>query len=115
MSNTVLYSGLILLGTFIASISQVLLKKAALKKHDNKIKEYLNPLVIIAYILFFITTLVGPIAYKYVPISLGPILESSSYIYITIFGIVIFKEKMNKQRIIGLLLIVTGIIVYSIF
>lgn len=115
MSNTVIYSGLILLGTFIASISQVLLKKAALKKHDSKIKEYLNPLVIIAYILFFITTLIGPIAYKYVPISLGPILESSSYIYITIFGIVIFKEKMNKQRIIGLLLIVTGIIIYSIF
>jgi len=114
MSNLVLYSGLILLGTFIASVSQVLLKKEALNPHDSKIQEYLNPRVIIAYILFFITTLIGPIAYKYVPLSYGPILEASAYIYVTLFGVFIFKEKMNKQRILGLIIIIIGIIVYSV-
>lgn len=43
--TTILYSSLILIGTFISAISQVMLKKAAVKKYASKLKEYLNPLV----------------------------------------------------------------------
>ena len=47
-----LYSCFVLFGTFISSVSQVILKKASGKKYDSFIKEYLNPLVIIAYAIF---------------------------------------------------------------
>lgn len=114
MNNSVLsYSCVLLFGVFISSVSQVLLKKAASKNYDTPIKEYLNPLVIIAYILFFGTTLFSIFAYKVIPLSLGPALEATSYIYITFFGVVIFKEKLNKQKIFSLILIVSGILVYS--
>ena len=112
-SNTIIYASVLLFGVFISSISQVLLKKAALKSYDNPIKEYLNPFVIIAYGIFFIATLLSVIAYKGIPLSMGPILETTSYLFITFFGIKFFREKLNKQKIIALSLIIIGIMIYS--
>ena len=51
MSRTVLYACILLLGVFISAVSQVILKKAAIQKHGSFLKEYLNPLVIIAYVI----------------------------------------------------------------
>lgn len=109
-----LYAGLALFGVFLGAVSQVMLKKAALKKFSSKIKEYLNPLVILAYVIFAGTTLISVYVYRVVPLSLGPILEATSYIYVTIFGIVIFRESINIRKISGLLLIIAGITVYAL-
>lgn len=54
-----------------------------MKQYESKIKEYMNPLVIIAYIMFVGTTFLSIIAYKGIPLSMGPILEATSYIYVT--------------------------------
>ena len=109
------YAGILLTGTFISAISQVLLKKSALKKYDSVLREYLNPEVFFAYLLFVIATLMSIIAYKCIPLSMGPLLEATGYIYITIFGIAIFKEKMNRRKLMALLCIVMGIVFYSVF
>jgi len=103
-----------MLSCFIAAISQVLLKKAAMKQYDSFVKEYLNPFVIIAYFMFFGTTVLGIWAYKVIPLNLGPILDTTNYIYITIFGVIIFKEKMNRKKMIALGLIITGILIYTL-
>lgn len=114
MSKTVaVYSLFILFGTLISAISQVLLKKAALRTYPSKIREYLNPIVITAYLIFVIATLCSVIAYRGVPLSLGPVLEATSYIYVTIFGVKFFHEKVNKLKILALILIIVGIIVAS--
>lgn len=107
------YAGIYLLGVLISAISQVLLKKAAMKEYDSPIKEYLNPFVVAAYVMFFGATLMTILAYKVVPLSMGAILEATSYIYITIFGVTIFKEKIGKEKAFALVLIIGGIIVYS--
>ncbi|MBP9996670.1 MAG: multidrug ABC transporter [Lachnospiraceae bacterium] len=112
--SLLLYSCLILLGTFISSVAQIFLKKAAGRSYSSWIKEYLNPTVIISYIVFFGATLLNVVAYKVVPLSLGPILEASSYIYVTIWGVTIFKEKMNIKKLIALMIIIAGIVVYAI-
>ena len=112
--RTLLYSLFLLVGVFISAISQVMLKKAALKKYDSKIKEYMNPLVIIAYVLFVGTTFLSIFAYKGIPLSMGPVLEATSYIYVTIFGVKIFKEKISLKKIIALILIISGIVVFSL-
>lgn len=115
MSKTVLlYSIVLLVGVFLGAISQVMLKKAALKKYDSVVKEYLNPLVIVAYIMFVGTTFLSILAYKGIPLSMGPVLEATSYIYVTIFGVTIFKENLNRNKVWGLVLIIVGIIVYSV-
>ncbi len=112
--RTLLYAGVLLTGVFISAISQVLLKKEASKEHKSVIEEYLNFRVIFAYSLFVGTTMLSVLAYRGIPLSMGPILEATSYIYVTIFGVKIFKEKMNRKKIIALVLILAGIIVYSL-
>lgn len=108
------YVCLLLLGTFLASISQVMLKKAALRSYETKLQEYLNPLVIFAYIIFFGTTFLSIFAYRGIPLSMGPVLEATSYIYVAIFGITIFKEKFNVRKSLALALIIGGILVYAL-
>ena len=114
MNKTLLlYACIMLFGTFISAISQVILKMAAGKTYENKIREYVNMPVIIAYTIFVGATFLSVISYKVVPLSMGPILEATSYIYITLFGVAIFKERITKRKITALLLIIVGIVVYS--
>lgn len=108
------YASLILIGTFISSVAQVMLKKAAMKEYTSHVREYLNPTVIIAYIVFFGSTFLSIFAYKVVPLSMGAILEATSYIYVTIFGVTIFKETITKKRMIALVIILTGIVIYAV-
>lgn len=108
------YIILFLCSVFVSSISQIMLKKSANKTYDNALKEYLNPWVIIAYGLFFASTLITVTAYKYVPLSLGPILESSGYFFVTILGMIFLKEKVGKKKAIGLLVILCGIIIFNL-
>ena len=49
MSRTFTYALFALFGVFISGISQVLLKKSAGRQYSSAIREYLNPLVIVAY------------------------------------------------------------------
>ena len=115
MSNSVVFCAcMLLLGTFISSISQVMLKKSADRKYDSAIKEYLNPLVIGAYTIFVISTFLSILAYKGIPLSMGPILEATGYFYVTFFGIRIFYEKMNGKKLAALGLIIVGIIAYAL-
>ena len=116
MNKTLLiYACIMLFGTFISAISQVILKKAASKTYENKIREYVNLPVISAYTIFVVATFLGVFAYKVVPLSMGPILEATSYIYITVFGVTIFKERLTKRKVVALITIIAGIIVYSTF
>ena len=102
-----------LFGTFIASCSQIVLKKAAEKEYPSKIAEYLNPMVIGAYGVFFIASLCPVFAYKMVPLSLGPILEATGYIWVAVLGKIFLQEKIGKKKATGLLVIIIGIVIAS--
>lgn len=108
-----LYAGINLLGVFVSSVSQVLLKKSAMREHDSAVREYLNPYVIFAYVLFVGSTLLSVIAYRGIPLSMGPILEATGYLYVTAFGVAIFHERMSVKKLVALLLIIGGIVIYS--
>lgn len=108
------YATLLLVGVFISAISQVMLKKASARHYDSPIKEYLNPLVICAYIIFIGTTFLSILAYRGIPLSMGPVLETTSYIYVTFFGIKIFGEKVNRKKLLALGIIILGIVIYSL-
>ena len=112
-ATLVLYSCILLAGTFIAAVSQVILKKAAMKEYPSKLAEYLNAPVVLAYALFVLTTLMCIFAYRVVPLSFGPVLESTSYLYVTAFGAIFFKEKVTAKKLAALALILVGILVYS--
>ena len=116
MSNSFIPSVFILLAAILmGSISQVILKKSTFKHYDSVIREYINLPVILAYSIFLIANMMTVFAYSTVPLSLGIALETTSYLYITFFGVVIFREKLTKQKIFSLALIILGILVYALF
>jgi len=114
MNNVLLFSIVMVIAVFVSSCSQILLKRAADKKYNSKLAEYLNWHVIFAYGLFGLAALTNMYVLRHIPLSLAPILESTGYIFIVILGLLFLREKLNKKQIIGMLLIVTGIIIFSI-
>lgn len=107
------YACILLAGIFISSLSQVILKKAAMKQYHSPVREYFNLKVILAYMMFAVSVFCTVIAYRGIPLSMGAALESTGYLYITFFGVKIFNEKMNIRKWTALAFIVTGIIVYA--
>ena len=106
---------LMIVGVFINSVSQMMLKKSALKTYPNKIREYLNVLVVGAYFISTAVTLLFSYTYKVIPLSLGPVLEASGYLFVTFWGLTVFGEKLNRKKVIALGLIIVGIVVSSVF
>ena len=113
--NNMTYSVILLLvSVFISAVSQILLKKATYRHYDTKLREYLNPYVIIAYGMFFVSTILTMLALKTVPLSMQPMLESNSYIYVSVMGYFLLKERFSKRKILGICVILLGIFVYSV-
>lgn len=102
------------MSVLISSLSQIILKKSANKSYANRIQEYLNPLVIFAYVLFFCATLLTTFAYRFLPLSVGTIFESVGYIYIAIGGYLFLNEKISLRQLLGNVLIIIGIIVFAV-
>ena len=113
MGQMILYMGIMLTGTFVSAVSQIILKKAAQKEYPNKLAEYLNAPVIIAYLLFFGATLCAVTAYKVVPLSVGPLLEATGYVWVAILGRIVLGEHIGKRKALGLVIIIVGVVVAS--
>ena len=114
MSKLFVYSCILVVSVAISSVSQIILKASANKTYSSKLKEYLNPLVMGAYAVFFGATFITMYALKEVPLSLSPILESSGYIFVTVLGWIFLKEKLSKRKLIGMGVIILGIAVFTI-
>lgn len=103
-----LYIILFVISVLIASYSQILLKKGAMKKNI-----YINKYTIIGYFLMLLSTLFTLYAYKGVNLSLSQMLQSLSFLFVTIFSYFLLKETITKKTMIGIILILVGIVIYS--
>ena len=108
------YAAILVAGVFISSVSQIMLKKSADKKHESFFAEYINPIVVISYLIFIAATFMSIFAYKGIPLSMGVVLDSTGYVFITILGAIFLKEKPTIKKLGSLALIIAGIIIYSI-
>lgn len=111
----VIQSSLILIASvFVATCSQILLKKSSDIKYESIIKEYLNWRVIVGYGMMFISTVLTIIAFKNLDYKNGPILESVGYIFMMILSRLFIKEPITKNKIIGNVFILVGIVVFYV-
>ncbi|MBQ9610453.1 MAG: EamA family transporter [Lachnospiraceae bacterium] len=99
---------------FISSVAQILLKKSTQKSHESVIKEYLNPYVITAYAIFLVSTILTVFALRKVPLSMAPVIESLGYVFVAVLGYFAVHERLEKQKIIGIVFILIGICVSCI-
>ena len=109
-----MYVAVFFVSVFIASISQILLKKSAMKEYNYLFGDYLNPYVIGAYALLFLSMFLTIYAYKGVNLKTGPAIEATSYIYIAILSAIFLKEKISSKKVLGLLLIMAGVLVSTL-
>jgi drug/metabolite transporter (DMT)-like permease len=107
------YIAVWILSVLISSVAQVMLKVEANKKHESRLREYLNPMVITAYGIFFLSTFLTMYALKYVPLTYSPIIEPLSYIFVPVIGILVLKEKISKRRVLGIAIMFVGIVIFS--
>lgn len=105
---------ILVLSIFVASVSQVLLKKSSLKKYDSIIKEYLNPYVITGYILLLLSTILTVVALRGMDYKNVPITESLGYIIVMVLSYLFLSEKITKNKIIGNIIILVGVLIYYI-
>jgi len=105
---------ILLISVLVASVSQIMLKVSANREHETRIKEYLNPLVIAAYIMLLGSTVLTMLALRHLPLSHQPLYESASYIFVSVMGFLLLKERFTKKKLLGLALILAGIFIFSL-
>ena len=104
---------LMFVGTFFTAFSQLLLKQSANKSYKSWIYEYLNWRVITAYGIFAGVLLLNTYAYTRVDMKYGAVIDTFSYVFVMILSYFVLKEKFTKGKLIGNLLIMTGVFIYT--
>ena len=106
------YIVIMFLSVSTASVSQLLLKKSAMKKYASVIKEYLNPLVIGGYGILFLSMLLTIYAYSGMDYKNGPIIESFGNVIVLVLGYLFLKEKISVKKLMGIVCIMVGMAVF---
>ena len=101
-------------GTFFTAVSQILLKQSSNIKYENKIREYLNFRVILSYGMFFLILLLNTWCYTKVEMRYGPVIDTAAYVFVLLLSRLILKEKITKGKILGNLIIITVILIYTL-
>lgn len=114
MNSLQISIGVLVLSVFAASVSQILLKISANKRYPSRLREYMNRYVIAGYMLLFVSTILTMLALKKVPLSWSPVIESCSYIFVSILGYFILKEKFHRRKLLGMCVIFAGILIFSL-
>ena len=105
---------LMILCELVASTSQVLLKKSAEKEYPNIIREYLNVLVIGGYGLLVLSMVISIFCYDGLGYMGVVVMEPIAYIIVMFFSRIFFKEKVTSTKIVGMVLIISGILVFNL-
>ena len=109
------YLLLAIFGTFIASISQILLKQGAIRtKSKTILLSFLNFFTISGYFLFGIVILINIYAFQKLDIKITPILVALNFINLLFLSRIILKEKINKKSIFAVAVILIGIAVFNL-
>ena len=110
LSKSLIY----LIGVFIASCAQILLKKGAKRKYANLMREYFNSYVLAGYTLFFTSTFITIYALSVIDLSFGAALEAVGYIFIALLSYFFLHEKSNLKQILGYCMIILGVFMFNI-
>lgn len=102
-------------GVFISSISQIFLKKSAIKNAGATgfKAQYLNRYVIVGYLLLLVAMLIPLYAYQFVDLKYGAVIESLGYAFVMALSWLFFREKITRKKLIGNIMIIAGVIIFG--
>ena len=81
--------------------------------HRGLLGEYLNWKVIVGYALMFAGMLLGVIGYgKGVQVKSGSVTETIGIVEVAVLSAIFFKEKLTRRKVLGIVLIIGGIVMF---
>ena len=102
--NEEFYIGLNLFSVFLASCTQVILKKSAMNERLSGLSYFVNPATVTAYSIFLDCL-------SHLPMITVNVLECSAYVYILFFDRIFFGKPITMRKVGGNLMIIAGIII----
>jgi small multidrug resistance pump len=107
-----MYYLLTLIIVIFTSIAHILLKKGSVNLLKTQISMYLNPFSLVAYLIFSIVAFLSIYAMKGLELKDFFALNSLTYMVIPILSFLLLKESVTKNKIIGILLVSLGVVVF---
>lgn len=108
-----MYHILVIVSVLVAAGAQMLLKQGASKGYPNFICQYLNPWVIGGYSIMGASLLVNIFCLsRGVQVKEVSIIESLSYLFVPIFSLWFFKEKITWRKAAAIAVIMSGVVVF---
>ena len=98
----------------ITAFSQIILKQSADKKHKGFRFEYINPYVLFSYVCYFGVLVLNVFIYTKVDYRFGVVINSMASVFIMLFSKLMLKETITRRRIWGNVLIILGIVIFSL-
>jgi len=100
---------------FLTATGQLLLKLGAGTATRNKfLVIFFNCYTISGYLLFMVVTVLNVYVYKYIPLKYGVIFLPFTIFFVTLFSLLILKEKLSKKQIAGTMIIMVGVILFNL-
>lgn len=109
-----IYIIMLFVATFFSAGSQVLLKQSARIEHKSRIYEYLNWRVITAYFIAFAVLFVNTYAFTKIDMRFGSVIDTFTYVFVMVLSYVLLKEKFTRGQLIGNLIIIAGVLIYTL-
>lgn len=98
----------------VASFSQILLKRGAMKEYSSWLRQYLNPWVISGYILMFGSVFLVNLGLRTLNYLNAPMMESLGYVLVPVLSALFFHEKLTWRKSVGIGCIIAGMIIFYI-
>ena len=96
----------------LSAASQMLLKKAAKTDYSSPVREYLNIWVIGGYGLLVLSMLSVVFACRGIEMKNIPVIESLGFPLVMLLGRVFYGERLTKNKVIGMGVIMLGVAVF---
>ena len=64
--------------------------------------------------MFFLILLLNTWCYTKVEMRYGPVIDTAAYVFVLLLSRLILNEKITKGKILGNLIIITGILIYTL-
>ncbi len=113
--NKIVIALLIIFSGFLAAVSQILLKKSASASHTSRIREYLNPYVILGYGGYVCVLAINIFLFTKMQFRYGVLSNSLAIVFVMILSRWLLDESVTRKKMFGAALIVAGVICFALF
>jgi multidrug transporter EmrE-like cation transporter len=107
-------TGLIILASFLAALSQTWLKESALAAHKNRLAEFLNFRVASAYAILTLTVLINAWALRWLTFKWSVALGCTAYVFVLFLSRRRFGETLEPAKRWGVGLILVGLCLFPL-